>query len=321
MSEQPSPWSQSSTDVIVPAAPHSSPSIEAERGTVASGYRTGTVTRLNEPPPPPPADVIYGGPGDDGDDPFKRNRTIMRWFIAAAAAIVAVGLVVVLAMVMTGAGNAPGGLFDRRAQGPSDTRPELARRCPPPSEIPERANQPVPPPPPGPRTVDTTAGISYSSYPAPWSPWSEMWTGGELKVVYSIGQHFITEQNYSGTSDYHASILSGSVPATVNDAMVLDLKCTGQQVVADVRDSYYPKPNTFEALRDEITVLGGRPAWVSKFRLYFKSAGLKATDELVAVAMIDVGRPEAAILYISIPGTHKQFDWVVDDVINSVRPT
>jgi hypothetical protein len=74
-------------------------------------------------------------------------------------------------------------------------------------------------------------------------------------------------------------------------------------------------------LRDEITTLGGRQAWVSKFRLHFRQFGLQATDELVAVVMLDVGRPEAAILYISIPGTHKQFDWVVDDVINSIRPT
>jgi hypothetical protein len=39
------------------------------------------------------------------------------------------------------------------------------------------------------------------------------------------------------------------------------------------------------------------------------------------VALIDLGRPKAAILYVSVPGTHRQFDWVVDDVLASVRPT
>jgi hypothetical protein len=33
-----------------------------------------------------------------------------------------------------------------------------------------------------------------------------------------------------------------------------------------------------------------------------------------------VGRPEAAIVYISIPDTHKQFDAVVDEVLDSIRP-
>jgi hypothetical protein len=38
------------------------------------------------------------------------------------------------------------------------------------------------------------------------------------------------------------------------------------------------------------------------------------------VVLIDIGRPEAAILYVSIPGTHRQYDPVVDEVVNSVRP-
>ena len=88
-----------------------------------------------------------------------------------------------------------------------------------------------------------------------------------------------------------------------------------------MRAEYYPQPNSMETLRDEQTVIGGRRAWVSKFRLHFHQSGLQATDELVAVVLIDVGRPEAAILYVSIPGTHRQYDPVVDEVVNSVRPT
>jgi hypothetical protein len=94
----------------------------------------------------------------------------------------------------------------------------------------------------------------------------------------------------------------------------------GRQVVADVRASYYPQPNTLEQLRDGLTTLGGRPAYVSKFRLHFNEPGLKAKDELSAVAIIDVGKPTAAVLYVSIPGTHKQYDYVVDEVLSSVRP-
>ena len=69
-----------------------------------------------------------------------------------------------------------------------------------------------------------------------------------------------------------------------------------------------------------MTGLGGRPAWLRVFRLHFHSAGQRATDELIAVAVIDVGKPTVAVLYVSIPGTHRQFDWVVDDVLASVRP-
>jgi hypothetical protein len=59
---------------------------------------------------------------------------------------------------------------------------------------------------------------------------------------------------------------------------------------------------------------------VTKFRLHFSRSGLRAKSELVGLALINVGKPEAAIVYISIPDTHRQFDPVVDEVLDSVRP-
>jgi hypothetical protein len=321
MTEEHSPWARPEPGRDGTAGVVEYPSIELDRPeaaparpgrpAAAAGYRTGTVTLLATPRT---ADVISNGPPDPPDDPARRNRRMLKWFGGSAGGVVLIGLVVLLGMIMTG--NASGGLLHRQA-GPPDTRSQLAKLCPPPTHDPVNPQQ-VPPAPPGPRTVDRQAGISYRAYGAPWEPWDEMWTAGTLHVSYRIGQHFITESYGSG---YHASILSGSVPAATNDALVLDLKCTGRQVATDVRDNYYPQPNQMELLRDEQTFLGGRPAWVTKFRLHFHAAGLQATDELVGLALIDVGRPEAAILYVSIPGTHRQYDHVVDEVLDSVRPT
>ncbi len=247
------------------------------------------------------------------------QRRMLMWFGAAAGVIVVVGLVIVLVLTLAGTFGGERALGGNGQEAPpEDYAPPLARLCPPPSEAPAPENLQPPAVPPGPRTVDHDAGISYAQYGDPWQPWQDNWTAGELEVQYRVGQHFITEVYPGGT--YHASILSGSVPATVNDGMQLDLECAGKQVVADVRVSYYPQPNEMETIRSELTTLGGRPAWVSVFRLYFNEPGLTATDELVAVATIDVGSPEAAVLYVSIPGTHREFDWVVEDVLASVRP-
>ena len=282
-------------------------------------YGSGAVTRLTDPPP----EVIFHGRPDEPDPPddlARRNRLMLRWFGGAAAGVLIVGVVIVLALVMTG--NASSGLLDRKVLGPTDTRPKLAQLCPPPTGDPGQLPAP-PSAPPGARTVDKASGISYKAYGAPWQPWLDVWTKGTLHVSYRTGQYFVTERytDQFGTNGlYLASILSGAVPAATNDAMTLDLECTGRQVAADVRAEYYPQPNSMETLRDEQTVIGGRRAWVSKFRLHFHQAGLQATDELVAVVLIDVGRPEAAILYVSIPGTHRQYDPVVDEVVNSVRP-
>jgi hypothetical protein len=270
--------------------------------------RSGAITLLNRPPEPEP-DVIQFGREPGALSPRRRP---LLWFGGVAGVIIAIGIVVLVALTMTG--NSP----LQRVSGPSDYAPPLAKMCPPPSSDPGNL-PPAPPPPPGPRTVDTTAGISYAAQGSPWEPWQDSWDAGDLHVKYSVGQHFVTEVYSGGT--YHASILSGSVPVAENDALTLDLKCTGHQVLADVRQSYYPQPNTMDTMRDEVTTLGGRPAWVAKFRLHFQADGLKATSELVGLALINVGRPNAAVLYVSIPNTVDQYDPVVDQVLDSVRPT
>ncbi|MEU8236874.1 hypothetical protein AB0C07_01365 [Actinoplanes missouriensis] len=279
-------------------------------GTWSSGMVTASGVPPLAPDPPAPPEA----PRPDGPE---RRRRQLRIFSGIAAVILAAGLTVLLIVILGGDGNP----FSDKAAGPADLRPPLAQACPAPTGSPSGAPTRRPgtaPPVTGERTTDTEAGISYRRYGAPWRVWDTVWKAGTLEVPYRVGQHFVTEV-YSG-GEYHASILSGAVPAADNDAVSLDLECVGRQVAADVRAEYYPQPNTMEPLRDEVTTLGGLPAWVSEFRLRFEASGLTATEELSAVAVIDVGKPTAAILYVSIPGTHKQFDHVVEEVLDSVRP-
>jgi hypothetical protein len=295
----------------------------------APEFPPGAVTLVGPVPPAWPSNRD----GHDGGEPWSapdvitdgrqarppsRRRGLI-WYGGAAAAVVLIGLVAVLVLVLNGqlgSGQSP---FTPSAAEPPDVRPPLARLCPPPTTIAEPPAAAPEPAPNGPRTLDEAAGISYRAYGDPWVPWDLLWRAGTLEVPYGVGQHFVTETYPSGT--YHASILSAAVPAAVNDSMVIDLECIGRQVAADVRAEYYPQPNTMELMRDERTTLGGRPAWVTKFRLHFDEEGLSAKDELVSVALIDVHKPTAAVLYVSIPGTHHQWDYVVDDALASVRPT
>ena len=258
------------------------------------------------PEPEVPDPALAGNPGND--------KRLLVWFGVGGAAIAVVGLVVVIVMNLT---TGLPGQTSRQPDGPQESLPPLAAACPPPTASPPDDN--TAPPYEGEVTVDENSGISYRAYGEPWMPWFQNWTSGELAVSYTVGQYFVTEE-YSG-GQYLASILSGSVPAAVNDGTDLDLKCVSEQVVADVRDNYYPQPNQMESIRDEAITLGGRPAWIRQFRLSFERQGLQATDELVGVALIDVGRAEAAVLYVSIPGTHSEYDHVVDEVMESVRPT
>jgi hypothetical protein len=294
------------------AGPDASQPIAMTGAPAAGRFGAGTVTVSAADP------IALSAPLIDLDAPpdaaAQRRRT-MKWFAGGAGGILVVGVVVLLAMILTG--NSP--LRLGGAAPPPDTRSLLAKMCPPPSG-PAAEPGPVPATPPGPRIVDRQSGISYMAYGAPWQTWRDLFQpDGDLQVDYRMGQYFVTEEYVGG--EYLATILSASVPAATNDAMTLDLKCAGAQVAADARQAYYPQPNTMEPIRNEQATLGGRPAWVSEFRLHFHEQGLRATDELVMIATIDVGRPQAAIFYISIPGTHSQYDYVVDEELASIRPT
>ena len=274
-----------------------------------TGARSGAAS-----PAWPVAEVITARPprGPSG-------RRALFWYGSTVGLVLVAGLVVLLVMLLNGQLGSGKGPLAARGNAPTDVRPPLARLCPAPTTSAEPSAAPVPPPPPGPRTTDEEAGISYAAYGAPWKPWNTLWRMGTLEVPYGVGQHFVTETYANG--DYEASILSAAVPATVNDSTAIDLDCTGRQVAADVRAEYYPQPNTRDLFREERTTLGGRPAWVTTFRLHFNENGLRAKSELVGVALIDVGRPTAAVLYVSIPETHAEWDYVVDQVLQSVRPT
>jgi len=231
--------------------------------------------------------------------------------------LVVFGLVMVVLLAAAGylGGAAPRGFGPLAQNHPGPSKPPLARLCPPASGTPEPGRQTAPVA--GPRLVDNDSGISYLRLPAPWKLWNQgEWSQGTLGVDFNTGYYFVTEHYTDG--DYLASVLSGKVPATVGDSLSLNLACAGRQVAEDVRRAYYPQPTVKDQTRDEQVLVGGLPAWVSTFHLKFQAEGLSARGEQVAVVLVDVGRPDAAVLYISIPDTHKQYDSQIDRIIASI---
>ena len=266
-----------------------------------------------------------GRPADPGQrlppaTPPTKKAGLAPWVLGGGAVLV-IGLVVVLVLAATGVFRGGGespflGPFG--GEEPEASGPPLAQLCPPASENPPPGGE-EPAPVEGPRLADRDAGISYLRLDAPWQLWDRgSWGQGTLGVDFSTGYYFVTESYSAG--DYLASVLSGKVPATVGDSLSLNLSCAGRQVAEDVRRAYYPQPNVKEQTRDEQVVVGGRPAWVSTFHLTFQADGLAARGEQVAVVLVDVGRPDAAVLYISIPDTHQQYNPQIDRIIASIQP-
>ena len=90
--------------------------------------------------------------------------------------------------------------------------------------------------------------------------------------------------------------------------------------VADsVRGLHCPAPNDRQVRRDEAVTVDGAPAWVYEFDLTWDVAGYDSTGERAALLLVDVGRPEPALLYLSIPDTHAELYGVIDEVIAGVQ--
>lgn len=285
---------------------------------------------------PSPWDVA--GPGADGDPPDvlsgHERRAGRGWPVwtelpawVRPTSIVAV-IVVVLGVLAwqshdnnSGETSPSGGALAGPSVRPSPPAPPLARLC----AAGQPTNEPAPPLTPLPgtpagRLTDTGAGISYAQQGAPWQPWQDVWLGGQLGVLYQTGYFFVTQQNAGNQpgNRYLATVLSGSVPATTGDALHPDMKCVAQQVAEDVRESFYPGRPERQVLEDRRVSVGGRPGYLMKFHLTFEEAGYDAKGELVSVLLVDVGTPRVAVLYQSIPDTHRQYDPVVDQINASV---
>lgn len=278
------------------------------------------------------AEEVLAGP--DGMPLAERIRVEFdrRWRAlrgSSRATGVGVALVVVLVLVV--------GLLVRHTLPPTDTAgtvaagptgsvgPQPPARRVPPLATNCRAGLPTPEPgpstpaPAGPRVSDPDAGISYAQMGAPWKPWDQFWFDPELRVRYRAGYYLITQHNVADTgTDYYATVLSGSVPATFGDALHPDMACVARHVADDARKNFYPQPNTRQELTDKPMVIDGHPGYLVKFHLTFDKAGYNAKGELAEVLVLDVGTPRVAVLYVSIPDTHRQFDALADKVIASV---
>jgi hypothetical protein len=274
-------------------------------------------------------EVLVGPGGAERRPRLRWQPTLPRWSPGrgwqVGGPVVGLVLILVLVAALNGGRRGDDGQLavatpSASSPAPSDDTPPLARLCPagrttaPPSAVPSE------PAPAGPRLTDAQAGISYLKGGAPWQPWDRLWGGGVLGVVYRTGYFFVTQHNVGGTGDdYLATVLSGSVPATVGDALHPDMACVAHQVVEDVRRSFYPDPNTREVREDRPVVVDGHPGYLVTFHLSFDVPGYDAKGELASVLVVDVGTPRVAVLYQSIPDTHRRFDPMIDRVVASVR--
>ncbi|SNR74913.1 DUF2510 domain-containing protein [Blastococcus mobilis] len=199
--------------------------------------------------------------------------------------------------------------------GRSTTADESVAEAPAPSAQPPAPARPTFPPGTV-RIIDEESGISY---PFLGDGWYEFDLGMQAEVTAIAGQYFTTQDLTPAGSTFIAQCTSGPLAEGLGWAGPATLPTTTRTVAESVRFNYYPRPNEPRVLRDEARTVDGHAAHLYEFQLSWDVPGYDASGERAALLLIDVGRPDPALLYISIPNTHAELYGVIDRVIDAVE--
>ncbi len=245
-------------------------------------------------PPVPPADGGYAGGWEPGPASAPRGTRTGWWVGGAVLAVVAV-VVVALVVALSGGGGGTTPVADDPPvpAGPSGT--EF-----PPGTV---------------RIIDEEAGISY---PFLGNGWFEYDLGSMPETRSIAGQYFTTQEGVPTGGDFIAQCTSGPVADGYGWAGAGSEQATVTALADSVRAAYYPFPNEREVLRDEALTVDGRAAHLVEFQLTWDVEGYDSTGERAALVVIDVGRPDPALLYVSIPNTHAELYGTIDRVLADI---
>jgi hypothetical protein len=73
-----------------------------------------------------------------------------------------------------------------------------------------------------------------------------------------------------------------------------------------IEAQYYAFPHKTVPLASQELNVDGRKGWLVASYITYKRAGVRATGEVVATAVIDNGRPAPAVAFAAVPNTHKK---------------
>ncbi|GGV09262.1 hypothetical protein GCM10010182_30940 [Actinomadura cremea] len=154
------------------------------------------------------------------------------------------------------------------------------------------------------RVNDEMSGLSYPRLGTPWQvPTKE----NRLGTPGWSGQQIVVTER-SGEQLWYGQLLTGTLIPSLHQAY------SGPDSVKNVAGlaadgyvaQYYGFQEGKEPLASQALDVDGRKGWLVASYLTYKRQGVKATGEIVATAVIDTGRDAPAVVFASLPNTHKK---------------
>jgi hypothetical protein len=168
------------------------------------------------------------------------------------------------------------------------------------------------------RVVDQRSGLSYPRLGKPWGPPPNKSPMTELG--FSASQFSVTEKAGAQPKRW-ARLMSAGLGGAEKDAY------TGpgseRDAATQVAEAYEARMYGFghrkKLLASQPLNIGGHKGWLVGYYLTYHRPGVKATGDVVTVAMVDTGRKAPGVLFMSVPNTHKKLWPDVNYVMHSMK--
>jgi hypothetical protein len=151
---------------------------------------------------------------------------------------------------------------------------------------------------------DRASGLAYPRLARPWQPPTK---ANKLGTPGWSGQQvLVTERR--GAQVWYGQLLTGTLNPNLHSAYTGPESVPAVAVMAakGMEAQYYDFPHKTAPLASQALTVDGRKGWLVASYLTYKRAGVRATGEVVATAVIDTGRAAPAVAFVSVPNTHKK---------------
>ncbi|MFB9834573.1 hypothetical protein [Actinoallomurus acaciae] len=168
------------------------------------------------------------------------------------------------------------------------------------------------------RLTDSRSGLAYARFTKPWAAGVQNSPMNELG--FSASQFAVTEKA-GGQPKHWARLMSTELSGAAKDAYTGP--GTERAAAAEALRVYEARMFGFQhkkrVLANQPLTVGGHKGWLVSDYLTYRRTGVKATGDIVAVALVDTGRKTPGIVFMTVPNTNKKLWPDVNFVVRSLR--
>ncbi|WP_026313373.1 hypothetical protein [Actinomadura flavalba] len=154
------------------------------------------------------------------------------------------------------------------------------------------------------RVDDAHSGLSYPRFGKPWQVPTKQ---NKLGVAGWSGQQIVVTEKRGGQL-WFGQLLTGTLHPTLGAAYKgpESVKPVAALAMRSFEQTQYAFPHKTTPLASQELTVQGRAGWLIASYLNYKRPPFKATGEVVLTAVVDTGKAAPAVVFASMPNTHRK---------------